>query len=66
MDPRIFGKELTNLVDPDLNRYKRNYSFLQGERVRDHSLNLNKGNVTNRLVNRTQLPQDKKPENSRP
>ncbi len=66
MDPRIFGKELTNLIDPDINRYKRNYSFLHGERVRDHSLNLNKGNVTNRLVNRTQLPQDKKPDNPRP
>jgi hypothetical protein len=54
MDNRIFGKELTNL-DHDLNRYKRNYSFLHGERIRDHSLNPKQGNVTNRLNNRTHV-----------
>jgi hypothetical protein len=61
MDPRIFGKELTNLVDCDLNRYKRNYSFLHGDRLRDHSLNP-KGSNTNRLNNRTANPpkEDKK------
>jgi hypothetical protein len=62
MDPRIFGKELTNLVDSDLNRYKRNYSFLHGDRLRDHSLNPPKGNNTNRLNNRTtnNIKEDKK------
>lgn len=55
MDNRIFGKELTNLAEHDLNRYKRNYSFLHAERLRDHSLNLKQGNVTNRLNNRTHV-----------
>jgi hypothetical protein len=58
MEHRIFGKELTNLQEADPNRYKRNYSFLHGDRLRDHSLNannLNKGNVTNRLSNRSQI-----------
>jgi hypothetical protein len=55
MDHRIFGKELTNLVEADINRNKRNYSFLHGERLRDHSLNLKQGNATNRLNNRTQV-----------
>jgi hypothetical protein len=68
MDPRIFGKELTNLVDCDLNRYKRNYSFLHGDRLREHSLNpLNpsKGNNTNRLNNRTNpIKEDKKTQSS--
>jgi G2/mitotic-specific cyclin 1/2 len=55
MDHRIFGKELTNLAEADINRYKRNYSFLHAERLRDHSLNVKQGNATNRLNNRTQV-----------
>jgi hypothetical protein len=38
MDHRIFGKELTNLGEHDLNRYKRNHSFMQGDRLREPSL----------------------------
>jgi hypothetical protein len=60
MDHRIFGKELTNLIEGDINRYKRNYSFLHGERLRDNSLNLNKGNATNRLNNKSQVVQPEK------
>lgn len=60
MDHRVFGKEITNILDNDLNKYKRNYSFLHGERLRDHSLNLNKGNVTNRLSNKSQVVQQEK------
>jgi hypothetical protein len=57
MDHRIFGKELTNLADTDLNRYKRNYSFLHADRLRDHSVNLKQGNNTNRLNNRSHVEQ---------
>lgn len=57
MDSRIFGKDVTNMADQDINRYKRNYSFLHGERLRDLSLNHKHGNVTNRLNNRTQVEQ---------
>lgn len=55
MDHRIFGKEITNLIEGDNNRYKRNYSFLHGERLRDNSVNLTKGNATNRLTNKSQI-----------
>jgi len=54
MDQRIFGKELTNICEGELNRYKRNYSFLHGERGREHSVNLKQGQVTHRLHNRSQ------------
>lgn len=60
MDHRVFGKEITNILDNDLNKYKRNYSFLHGERLRDHSLNLGKGIVTNRLSNKSQVVQPEK------
>lgn len=40
MEQRIFGRELTNLLEADLNRYKRNHSFMHPERSRDHSLAL--------------------------
>jgi hypothetical protein len=60
MDHRIFGKELTNIMDGDINRYKRNYSFLHGDRLRDNSLNLLKGNATNRLTNKSQVVQPEK------
>lgn len=60
MDHRIFGKELTNIMEGDINRYKRNYSFLHGDRLRDNSLNLLKGNATNRLNNKSQVVQPEK------
>jgi hypothetical protein len=55
MDSRIFGKDVTNLAEQDLHRYKRNYSFLHNERLRDLSLNHKHGNVTTRLNNKTQV-----------
>ena len=55
MDHRIFGKELTNLADADINRYKRNYSFLHADRLRDYSVNLKQGSNTNRLNNRSHV-----------
>jgi G2/mitotic-specific cyclin-B, other len=55
MDSRIFGKDVTNLADHDLHRYKRNYSFLHNERLRDLSLNHKHPNVTARLNNKTHL-----------
>jgi hypothetical protein len=54
MDSRIFGKDVTNLADHDHNRYKRNYSFLHGDRLRDLSLNPKHPNITARLNNKTQ------------
>ena len=63
MDHRIFGKEITNLMEGDMNRYKRNYSFLHGDRLRDNSLNLIKGNVTNRLNNKSTVVQPDKKNN---
>lgn len=60
MDHRIFGKELTNIMEGDINRYKRNYSFLHGDRLRDNSLNLLKGNATNRLNNKSHVVQPEK------
>lgn len=53
MDHRMFGKEITNLAEGDLNRYKRNHSFLHNDRLRDHSLNIKPGNITNRLNNKS-------------
>jgi hypothetical protein len=52
---RHFGKELTNLLDAEKNNHKRNYSYLHGDRVRDHSLNnlLTKNAITQRQVNKT-------------
>lgn len=58
MDARIFGREITNL-EPDLNRYKRNYSFLHGERTREASLHHKQGITTNRVAVRPQ--QEQKP-----
>ena len=58
MDARIFGREITNL-EPDLNRYKRNYSFLHGERAREASLHHKQGAGTNRVAVRPQ--QEQKP-----
>jgi hypothetical protein len=40
MEQRIFGRELTNLLEGDTLRYKRNHSFLYADRPRDYSLAL--------------------------
>jgi hypothetical protein len=52
---RHFGKELTNILDGEKNNHKRNYSYLHGDRVRDHSLNnmLSKNAITQRQINKT-------------
>lgn len=47
-------------MEGDINRYKRNYSFLHGDRLRDNSLNLLKGNATNRLNNKSTVVQPEK------
>lgn len=63
MEQRIFGRELTNLLEADITRYKRNHSFLHADRLREHSLapkqpavGISRGNASN---NRT-LPEQKK------
>lgn len=40
MEQRMFGRELTNLLEGDPTRYKRNHSFLHPGRPRDYSLAL--------------------------
>jgi hypothetical protein len=35
MEHRIFGRELTNLLEADLARYKRNHSFMHDRRKED-------------------------------
>ena len=65
MEPRIFGKDVTNLADQDPLRYKRNYSFLHGERLRDLSLNPKPGNHTNRTLNNRSI-HDSKPVDTKP
>lgn len=48
---RIFGKEITNLVEAESHRYKRNYSYLHADRLRDHSLGCapNRANLSQRV-----------------
>ena len=35
MEHRAFGRELTNLLDHDLHRYKRNYSLIHHDKLKD-------------------------------
>lgn len=35
MEHRVFGRELTNLLDRDHLRYKRNYSLLHQDKLKD-------------------------------
>ena len=35
MEHRVFGRELTNLLDNDLHRYKRNYSLIHHDKLKD-------------------------------
>lgn len=63
MEQRIFGRELTNLLEGDALRYKRNHSFLHAERPRDYSLALKQPlpAITKHLpANNRSLPEAKK------
>lgn len=62
MDPRIFGKEITNILKND-NIYKRNYSLVHDERPRNQSLHNCKPNVIivpPKLINKTLVEQQEK------
>ena len=60
MDHRAFGKEITNLMEADLHRYKRNYSFLNAERPRDQSLHISKGSISTRMCNKSYQSKEEK------
>lgn len=58
MDLRIFGKELTNLIEAEP-KNKKSYSYIHADKLREHQNQLLKPNIHNK-VNRSLDVKDEK------
>ena len=60
MEHRVFGRELTNLLEQDNHRYKRNYSMLHHDKIREHKAPVSHRNKSI-IIPKTTQPQPELP-----
>lgn len=58
MDGRIFGKELTNIVEAE-SRNRKSYSYIHGDKLKEHNNNVYKAQLQTRNNRSFTLKEDK-------